>query len=158
MAGTERGFYFLGYHFGPEGFAIAQKALYNFVERAIRLYEQGPGEPCDSIRLRGAANRFRCVPASAQTELQFLPIRSYVVFLEEKNSTTGAHSVDFCAFRRQGFGRNDIQLSCTHVVASTTIELFITPFKEKVIRSCIPVSPSMYFEESRFASCNMVAF
>ena len=49
--GTERGFDFLGYHFGPEGLAIAQKTLYNFVERAIRIYEQGPEEPCDSTRL-----------------------------------------------------------------------------------------------------------
>jgi hypothetical protein len=32
----------LGYHFGPEGLAIAQKTLYNFVERAIRLYDQEP--------------------------------------------------------------------------------------------------------------------
>ena len=48
---TERGFDFLGYHFGPEGLAIAEKTLYNFVERAIRLYEQGPGEPCGSTRL-----------------------------------------------------------------------------------------------------------
>jgi len=48
---TELGFDFLGYHFGPEGLAIAQKTLYNFVERAIRLYEQGPGEPFDSTRL-----------------------------------------------------------------------------------------------------------
>ena len=37
----EREFDFLGYHFGPEGLAIAQKTLENFVERAIRLYEQG---------------------------------------------------------------------------------------------------------------------
>ena len=34
-----------------EGLAIAEKTLDNFVERAIRLYEQGPGEPCGSIRL-----------------------------------------------------------------------------------------------------------
>ena len=40
----------MGYHFGPEGLAIAQKTLDNFVERATRLYEQGPGEPCGSNR------------------------------------------------------------------------------------------------------------
>ena len=45
---TERGFDSLGYHFGPEGLSIAQKTLDNFVERAIRLYEQEPGEPCNS--------------------------------------------------------------------------------------------------------------
>jgi hypothetical protein len=42
VANTERGFDFLGYHFGPEGLAIAHKTLYNFAERTIRLYEQGP--------------------------------------------------------------------------------------------------------------------
>jgi len=51
LARTERGFDFLGYHFGPEGLSIAQKTLNNFVERATRLYEQGPGEPCGSARL-----------------------------------------------------------------------------------------------------------
>ncbi len=48
---TERGFDFLGYLFGPEGLTIAQKTLDNFVERATRLYEQGPGGPFDSARL-----------------------------------------------------------------------------------------------------------
>jgi len=42
---TERGFDFLGYHFGPEGLTDAQKTLGEFVERATRLYEQEPGEP-----------------------------------------------------------------------------------------------------------------
>ena len=37
---TERGFDFLGYHFGPEGLAIAEKTLNNFAERATRLYEK----------------------------------------------------------------------------------------------------------------------
>ena len=55
---TERGFDFLGYHFGPEGLAIAQKTLDNFVERAIRLYEQGPGEPFGSTRLGEYAKRW----------------------------------------------------------------------------------------------------
>ena len=43
---------------GPEGLAIAQKTLNNFVERATRLYEQGPGEPCGSIRLGEYAKRW----------------------------------------------------------------------------------------------------
>jgi hypothetical protein len=51
IANTERGFDFLGYHFGPGGLAIAQKTLYNFVERAIRLYEQGP--PAQKTRRLG---------------------------------------------------------------------------------------------------------
>ncbi len=40
----ERGFDFLGYHFGPEGLTLAAKTVENFVARAIRLYEQEPGE------------------------------------------------------------------------------------------------------------------
>ena len=39
-----RGFDFLGYHFGPEGFTVAAKTIEQFVARAIRLYEQEPGE------------------------------------------------------------------------------------------------------------------
>jgi len=48
----------LGYHFGPEGLSIAHKTLNNFVERAIRLYEQEPGEPCGSTRLGEYAKRW----------------------------------------------------------------------------------------------------
>ena len=35
---------FLGCHFSPKGTTVARKAMERFVERAIRLYEQGPGE------------------------------------------------------------------------------------------------------------------
>ena len=38
----ERGFDFLGYHFSPQGLSLAQKTIENFVEKALRLYEQGP--------------------------------------------------------------------------------------------------------------------
>ena len=38
----ERGFDFLGYHFGPEGFTVAAKTIEQFVARATRLYEQEP--------------------------------------------------------------------------------------------------------------------
>ncbi len=48
---TERGFDFLGYHFGPEGFTVAAKTIERFVARAIRLYEQEPGEVHPSSRL-----------------------------------------------------------------------------------------------------------
>ena len=47
----ERGFDFLGYHFGPEGLTMAAKTIEQFVERAIRLYEQEPGELGGSSRL-----------------------------------------------------------------------------------------------------------
>ncbi len=39
---VERGFDFLGYHFGPEGLSVAKKYIEQFVERALRLYEQEP--------------------------------------------------------------------------------------------------------------------
>jgi hypothetical protein len=39
----ERGFDFLGYHFGPEGLTLAAKTIGQFVARALRLYEQEPG-------------------------------------------------------------------------------------------------------------------
>ena len=48
---TERGFDFLGYRFGPEGFTLAAKTIERFVARAIRLYEQEPGETLASARL-----------------------------------------------------------------------------------------------------------
>ena len=58
MGRTDRGFDFLGYHFGPEGLAVAQKTLEHFVERAIRFYEQEPGEPWGSTRLGEYAKRW----------------------------------------------------------------------------------------------------
>ena len=33
----ERGFDFLGYHFGPAGLAVAKQTLTNFIEKASRL-------------------------------------------------------------------------------------------------------------------------
>ncbi len=47
----ERGFDFLGYHFRPDRLRMAAKTIENFVARAIRLYEQEPGEACASARL-----------------------------------------------------------------------------------------------------------
>jgi len=47
----ERGFDFLGYHFRPDRLSVAAKTIENFVARALRLYEQEPGEPLDSSRL-----------------------------------------------------------------------------------------------------------
>ncbi len=46
----ERGFDFLGYRFGPDGLCVAAKTTERFVARAIRLYEQEPGEACASSR------------------------------------------------------------------------------------------------------------
>ncbi len=47
----ERGFDFLGYHFGPEGFTVGAKTIKQFVARAIRLYEQEPREADASARV-----------------------------------------------------------------------------------------------------------
>ncbi len=47
----ERGFDFLGYHFGPAGLSVAVKSVEQFVARATRLYEQEPGEAFASSRL-----------------------------------------------------------------------------------------------------------
>ncbi len=46
----ERGFDFLGCHFGPEGITVAAKTIEQFVARATRLYEQEPGEAFASAR------------------------------------------------------------------------------------------------------------
>jgi len=68
------GICFLGYHFGPEGLAIAQKTLDNFVERATRIYEQGPGEPCGSTRLGECTKRWvRWVGAGLGIKSPFTP-------------------------------------------------------------------------------------
>ena len=48
----EKGFDFLGYHFSPEGVSVAEKTIQKFLARAVRLYEQEPGEPFGSLRLR----------------------------------------------------------------------------------------------------------
>ncbi len=51
MGRTEKGFDFLGCHFSPEGLTLAEKTIENFLARAIRLYEQGQGEPSSSSLL-----------------------------------------------------------------------------------------------------------
>ena len=45
MGRIEKGFDFLGYHFSPQGLTLAQKTISNFVEKALRLYEQEPPHP-----------------------------------------------------------------------------------------------------------------
>jgi len=48
MGRTEKGFDFLGFHFGPEGLSLAEKTIEKFLARAVRLYEQEQGEPFGS--------------------------------------------------------------------------------------------------------------
>jgi RNA-directed DNA polymerase len=55
----ERGFEFLGYHFRPGRLTIAPKTVERFVERAIQLYEQEPGETRASSRLGTYVQRWR---------------------------------------------------------------------------------------------------
>ena len=57
----ERGFDFLGYHFGPEGLTLAAKTIEQFVARATRLYEQEPGEPGSSSRRSTASDPKGCL-------------------------------------------------------------------------------------------------
>ncbi len=40
----EKGFDFLGYQFGRDGLRLATATIRKFVERALRLYEQEPGD------------------------------------------------------------------------------------------------------------------
>jgi RNA-directed DNA polymerase len=47
----DKGFDFLGYHFDRARLTVAKATVERFVERATRLYEQGPGEPAGSARL-----------------------------------------------------------------------------------------------------------
>ena len=55
----ERGFDFLGYHFGQEGLSVAKTTIENFVVPAIRLYEREPGEACASTRFGEYVRRWR---------------------------------------------------------------------------------------------------
>ncbi len=54
----ERGFDFLGYHFGPDGISVAKKTVENFVARAIWLYEQERREPFGSPRFGSYVRRW----------------------------------------------------------------------------------------------------
>ena len=47
----EKGFDFLGYHFGRERLAVAEKTIANFVERVTRLHEQNRSHPDGALRL-----------------------------------------------------------------------------------------------------------
>ena len=56
----EKGFDFLGYRFTPRSLTVARKTIENFLERALRLYEQEPLAPPtahDGPRERGGSPR-----------------------------------------------------------------------------------------------------
>ena len=55
----EKGFDFLGYRFTPRSLTVARKTIENFLERALRLYEQEPGERGGSPRLESYVTRWR---------------------------------------------------------------------------------------------------
>ena len=55
---TERGFDFLGCYLCPEGLTMAARAIEQFVERALRLYEQEPGGLGGSSRLGSYVRRW----------------------------------------------------------------------------------------------------
>ncbi len=54
----ERGFDFLGYHFGRDGLSVTKQTIENFVARCIRLYEREPGEAMASTRSREYVRRW----------------------------------------------------------------------------------------------------
>ena len=58
IARLEKGFDFLGYHFSPQGLKLAKQTIVNFLERAIRLYEQEPGEEMATARLGAYVRRW----------------------------------------------------------------------------------------------------
>ena len=58
IGGIEKGFEFLGYHFSPQGLTLARQTIENFLERAIRLYEQEPGERMVPVRLGSYVRRW----------------------------------------------------------------------------------------------------
>jgi hypothetical protein len=55
----EKGFDFLGYHFGPAGLKLAKQTLANFIEKPSRLYEQERQEPDGSCPLEMYFRRWR---------------------------------------------------------------------------------------------------
>ena len=70
----EKGFDFLGYHFSPRGLTLARQTIVNFLERAIRLYEQEPGEETAPVRLGAYARRWErwtrsAAPSGLSSEL-----------------------------------------------------------------------------------------
>ncbi len=54
----ERGFDFLGYHFRPGQLSAAKQTIERFVARAIRLYEQEPGEAFAASRFEDYVRRW----------------------------------------------------------------------------------------------------
>ena len=55
----EKGFDFLGYRFTPRSLTVARKTIENFLERALRLYEQEPRERGGSPQLESYVTRWR---------------------------------------------------------------------------------------------------
>ncbi len=79
----EKGFDFLGYHFRPGQLSVAQKTTEQFVARAIRLYEQEPGEAFASSRFGEYLRRWvrwarAAVPESAEMGVCVAPLRTGV--------------------------------------------------------------------------------
>ena len=54
IGGIEKGLDFLGYRFTPRSLTVARKTIENFLESALRLYEQEPLAPPTAHDGRGA--------------------------------------------------------------------------------------------------------
>jgi hypothetical protein len=76
----------LGYHFGPEGLTVAAKTIEQFVERALRLYEQEPGAASSHSRFGMYERRWAGWAEAGVlrgTDVSF-PISSYVIIAVQK--------------------------------------------------------------------------
>lgn len=66
MGRTEKGFDFLGYHFGSEGLSLAEKTIENFISRATRLYEQQKTAPGGNVVLGEYVKRWLSILFNTQ--------------------------------------------------------------------------------------------
>ena len=72
---TERDFDFLSNDFSPESLTLAKKTIERFVERAIRLYEQEPGEACATSRFGSYLRRWVRWTGAGLSEVRNAPTK-----------------------------------------------------------------------------------
>lgn len=68
----EKGFDFLGYLFSPQRLSLAKKTVCNFVQSALRLYEQGPLQSRDKRLGEYTKNWLRWTRAGLSGHLNWL--------------------------------------------------------------------------------------
>ena len=75
----ERGFDFLGYHFGAAGLRVAKQTITNFIEEASRLYEQERSAILAAAALEMYVGRWGRWISAGLIRLG-TPYRSFIVF------------------------------------------------------------------------------